>query len=323
MALAAQAPAKIVNSEGQFHRPCPVCERDEPQPFWSKHDLQIVRCANCSMLYVADVAPEFASGQHYDRSEYHLWPDKLASDYSPVRFERELRIFREFCPIGEVLDVGCSTGAFLVQLQSQFPQEYSGTGLDIAGAPLNYAETRGIRVIREPFLEHDFAGERFDAVTFWAVMEHLPDPRAFLGGTAKILKPGGYCFILVPNMRSLAARLLGPRYRYVLPDHLNYFTAKTLLRFVQIEKRFEVRALRSTHFNPLVILQDLKNRGNPVDATARARLLKKTTAMKQSRLLLGARLLYRACEAVLGHLYLADNLVIVLGVRPTVSADCR
>jgi len=264
------------------------------------------------MLYVADIGPEFASGEHYDSSEYHLWPEKLASDYSPVRFTRELRIFRQFCSSGDVLDVGCSTGAFLFQLNRLFPQAYSLTGLDVATAALDYVAKQGISVIRDPFLDHDFGDRRFDAITFWAVMEHLPAPKTFLRRAADLLKPGGHCFILVPNMRSLAVRLLGTRYRYIMPEHLNYFTTKTLLRFVETEARLQVRILRSSHFNPFVILQDFKNRSGLVDPTARARLLTKTTAMKQSKWLFGARLLYRACESVLSQSYLADNLVIAL-----------
>src|SRR5689334_25051919 len=102
------------------------------------------------MIYVANLNDDFASGQHYAKSEYHLSPDKLNSDYSPVRFERELRLFRHLCPSGEVLDVGCSTGAFLFQLRSRFAEAYSVTGIDVATAPLDYAEKQGISVIGEP-----------------------------------------------------------------------------------------------------------------------------------------------------------------------------
>jgi len=307
-----QAAVEFVNSEPQFHRSCPVCEHDESEAFWSKGELKVNRCAHCFMLYVADLSGEFASGKHYEKADFHLSPDKLNSDYSPVRFERELRIFRSFCASGKVLDVGCSTGGFLFQLQSRFPEGYAVIGVDIATAPLGHAEKQGISVIREPFLKHDFGTERFDAITFWAVMEHLPNPKKFLSRAADVLRSGGHCFILVPNLRSLAVRIVGKRYRYIMPEHLNYFSPETLLRFVQTEPRFRVAALQSTHFNPLVILQDLKNRGEGVDDAARARLLKKTTAMKESGWLLGAKIVYRACEQVLGHFTLADNLLIVL-----------
>jgi len=264
------------------------------------------------MLYADPVPLEFSSGHFYDESAYHLSANKLTSDYSPVRFERELTIFRRFCDGGSVLDVGCSTGAFLNQLQMQFPGSYAPAGTDVAGAPLDYTAGRGIRVIREGFVEHDFGAERFDAITFWAVMEHLAVPARFLKKAADLLKAGGHCFILVPNMRSLAVRLLGARYRYIMPEHLNYFTPETLTRFAATESRFAIQSLQSTHFNPLVIWQDWKSKGRMPDETERARLLKKTTALKESNRLKLIKTVYRACENCLARLRLADNLVLVL-----------
>jgi len=99
------------------------------------------------MIYADPIQEQFVSGQFYESSTYALSPDKLESDYSPVRFERELRIFRKFCPSGAVLDVGCSTGAFLYQLQRAFPNAYSGIGMDVAGSSVNYASTRGIAIV--------------------------------------------------------------------------------------------------------------------------------------------------------------------------------
>src|ERR1035438_5896931 len=65
--------------------------------------------------------------------------------------------------------------------------------------------------------------KQFDAVTLWAVVEHLLEPKQFLAKAWSVLKPDGLCFVLVQNMKSLAARALGARYRYLYPQHLNYF----------------------------------------------------------------------------------------------------
>src|SRR5207302_11164217 len=100
------------------------------------------------------------------------------------------------------------------------------------------------------------AERRFDAITLWAVMEHLAVPGKFLSKAAQLLEPGGHCFILVPNMRSLAVRLLGPKYRYIMEEHLNYFTPATLQAFAAREPGFEIVGSVSTHFNPAVIWQD-------------------------------------------------------------------
>ena len=136
------------------------------------------------------------------------------------------------------------------------------------------------------------------------------EPRAFLAKAGSILKPGGLCFVLVPNMQSLAVRVLGARCRYIYPQHLNYFTPQTLSRLV--EARFSVVECRSTHFNPIVIWQDWRRAGREVPNTERAALLKRTTAYKQNRLLRPVKDLYRLVENVLGSACLGDNLAIVL-----------
>lgn len=261
------------------------------------------------MIFANPVPLEFSTGDFYDHSgEYYLSPEKLAGDYSPVRFEREIRLFRRYCQKGRVLDVGCSTGAFLFQLQNRFSGQYGVLGTDVAGPALDYAESKGIPVRRGNFLEEKFEND-FNAVTFWAVVEHLVHPRPFLEKADTVLKPGGFCFVLAPNFRSLATRLLGARYRYILPQHVNYFTVETLAALCSRE--FEVIEVRTTHFNPMVIWQDLKAPNERSDQE-RARLLGRTNSLKQSRALAPVRAIYRATESVLAQFMLADNLAFVL-----------
>src|SRR5262249_10862970 len=111
-------------------------------------------------------------------------------------------------------------------------------------------------------------------------------------------------------MKSLAARLLGWRYRYIYSQHLNYFTTETLTRLV--EPQFAVLELRPMHFNPVVIWQDWRGRGKEVSNQQRADLLKRTTAYKENPFLWPVRALYRLAERTLGTFCLADNLAMVL-----------
>lgn len=296
-------------------RACPVCGRHEAEAHLQKGELRLVRCRQCAMIYTDPVPAEFASGQYYDAAgaDYYLSPAKLESDYAPVRFERELRIFRRHCAAGAVLDVGCSSGAFLFQLNQRFPGYYQVLGTDVSGPPLDYAERRGVPVVRGNFLEQDFGERKFDAVTFWAVLEHLLEPGQFLAKADSVLNPGGLCFVLVPNLKSLAARLLGARYRYVYPQHLNYFTKATLRRLV--EPHFSLVEVRSTHFNPIVVWQDWRSGGREIPNRERAQLLQRTTSYKQNPLLRPVRALYALTEKALAALNLADNLALVLRRR--------
>lgn len=284
-------------------------------PHWQKGDLRVVRCHACGLVYANPVPAAMASGEFYDvaGNDYYLSPAKLESDYADVRFERELRLFRQFCPRGAVLDVGCSSGAFLFQLNTRWPGDYDVLGTDVSGAPLDYAESRGVPVARGDFLELDFGGRTFDAVTFWAVIEHLAEPRQFLDRAVEVLKPGGHCFVLVPNLRSLAVRLLGARYRYVYPQHLNYFTKQTLAGLCA--PQFEIVATRFTHFNPVVIWQDWRGGGREVSNRERAELLQRTTAYKQKVWMKPAKSCYSLAEKTLATFGLADNLALVLKKR--------
>src|SRR5262249_27058466 len=104
-------------------RDCPVCGDRRGEAWLRKGELNLVRCHACSMVYANPVPTGFASGQFYADTgvDYYLSPAKLEGDYAAVRFDRELRLFRKYCPQGAVLDVGCSSGAFLYQLNRRFP----------------------------------------------------------------------------------------------------------------------------------------------------------------------------------------------------------
>ena len=116
-----------------------------------------------------------------------------------------------------------------------------------------------------------------------------------------------------PNLKSLAIRLIGSRYRYVMAEHVNYFSAATLSRLIARVPDMEIVALRSTHFNPVVLWQDWRGRGWRVSDTERVALLKRTTAWKQRGGPL--RWCYQAAEQALGAMGLADNLAAVMRRR--------
>lgn len=280
----------------------------------SKLEVRLVRCRACGMVYANPVAAELATGSFYDEKgeSFYLSADKLEADYASVRFERELKIFRRFCKSGQVLDVGCSTGAFLFQLKERFAGDYAVTGTDVTSAAVCYAESRGISVVRESFLDLDEGKEAYDAITFWAVIEHLVEPRAFLEKAARMLRPGGHCFVLVPNLASLAVRVAGAKYRYIMPDHVNYFTPRTLVDFARRIPEMKVCFLTATHFNPVVILKDWRGGMERVPDAERAQLLKRTTAWKQNPLLKPLRWAYAGAEMILARAHLADNLCVVM-----------
>ena len=146
----------------QIFRNCPVCGSHESEPYLEKHGLKIVRCAQCSMLFANPVSAEFATGHYYDSTgaEYYLSPEKLQSDYASVRFQRELKLFRRHCQSGAVLDVGCSSGAFLYQLNIASPARMKLSELMSAARRSITPNQKAFPVLRGDFLAHDLRAKR-------------------------------------------------------------------------------------------------------------------------------------------------------------------
>jgi hypothetical protein len=147
----------------------------------------------------------------------------------------------------------------------------------------------------------------------------LFEPKRFLQKAASILKPGGIGFVLVPNMKSLAVRAIGKRYRYIYPQHLNYFTATTLRELV--ENLFEGVEVRFTHFNPIVIWQDWRRSGAEIPNEERGQLLKRTTAYKENPAMKPVKTFYQLTERGLAIFRLTDNVAAVLRKPASHSRD--
>lgn len=183
-------------------RCCPVCQAPDREAVGTKGDLVLLKCAACRMTYLDPSVSRLADDRYYDASgsSFYLNAGKLQSDYSPVRFERELRTFRRHVTSGRVLDVGCSTGGFLHQLGSRFPGAYETWGTDVSTEPINYAAAQGINVWRGDFLRLQPADLGcFRAITFWAVLEHLLEPQAFLEQAARCSTPTGSALSSCPT----------------------------------------------------------------------------------------------------------------------------
>ena len=73
-----------------------------------------------------------------------------------------------------------------------------------------------------------FQPEFFDAITMYQVLDHLPDPLGSLRLAHRLLRPGGVAAMLLVNIESFCARVFGAGYRLLAPNHLYYFSPRTI-----------------------------------------------------------------------------------------------
>jgi SAM-dependent methyltransferase len=97
---------------------------------------------------------------------------------------------------GAGLEVGSYVGAFLAAARAQ---GWNFEGLDVNAAVNAYARSKGF-VVHEGDLESfTSTGRTFDAIAIWNTFDQLPDPRATLRASRRLLREGGILAVRVPN----------------------------------------------------------------------------------------------------------------------------
>lgn len=116
-----------------------------------------------------------------------------------------------------VLEVGCGRGVVLKQLASRGAQ---CVGLE-PGAQIVGAKDAGVQLINDFFPSPQIAGEKFDAITSYNVIEHIEELEPFLEGVKECLADGGDFIFCVPNCGPYIA---AGDISILLHEHYNYFT---------------------------------------------------------------------------------------------------
>jgi len=127
---------------------------------------------------------------------------------------------------GNLLDIGCGSGEFLLRMQSL---GWKVAGVEPDRAAAKYAQSRGLEVVHGDIsdVSQDAA---FDVITMNHVIEHVADPVILLRQCAKRLRgPHSRLVITTPNMRSLGHRWFRQYWRGLeVPRHLTLFSSKAL-----------------------------------------------------------------------------------------------
>jgi SAM-dependent methyltransferase len=172
----------------------------------------IVRCNSCGLGYL--------NPRPTRREIKRYYPGCYFSDRAEARQRYERQATLIDAPVGSLLDIGTASGEFLAVMRDR--------GWDVAGIEpsANAPNPHGLPIARARFPEESpFSDARFQAITAWAVFEHLHDPgRAFLE-CGRLLTPGGRLYVQVPNLDGFFGRGV---YFEDVPRHLYFFTESSL-----------------------------------------------------------------------------------------------
>ena len=191
---------------------------------WSRHPAQpgyrlglsfeVLHCTECNTSFVSPMTvdasiydviychPDQIPG--YDR--YANYARMVSESDNPLDYLAQsedvywsiLSCVKQVGPGARILDVGSGMGYLTYALNKG---GYQATGMDVSKVAVDSATERYGPHYQEADLAEwsvSHAGA-FDLVLMAEIIEHVPDPVAFLGMAAKLLRPGGRLVITTPN----------------------------------------------------------------------------------------------------------------------------
>ena len=228
--------------------PCPLCGGNRHSELFVKRGFPIVRCEQCRLVFAnPQVDESLVLDEYRGGGSSELWVDVLTSErqleLDRVKFNEILDELESFRNGGRLLDVGTSIGLFL---HLAVKRGWRGIGTEFGERALAYARDElGLDVSPKRVDELALERESLDVVTLLSVLEHVNEPRAMLAELAQLLRPGGALYVIVPNVDSLACRVLHERAAtFDGRNHLIYFSPQTLRDLMEREG-YEVVTMRT------------------------------------------------------------------------------
>ncbi len=235
---------------------CPICGGTAFRPFLqcidhtvSHETFSLQECVQCHLV-ITSPRP-----QNSDLPKYYQSPNYIShSTTSNTLLDRAYRIARGLNlrwklniirkhaddQARQLLDFGCGTGQFLL---AAIKRGYIAAGVEPTTTAREFAQQlTGINIM--PSLPN--TANRYDIITLWHVLEHVPDLNSQLDGLASALAQNGTMFIAVPNHRSADANQYKSLWAgYDVPRHLWHFSKPTM------EDLLRKHSLKLMHIVPM------------------------------------------------------------------------
>ncbi|MFH1479379.1 MAG: class I SAM-dependent methyltransferase [Candidatus Omnitrophota bacterium] len=224
-------------------RNCPLCDsNDYLEIYKERGPLGIVKCNNCSFIYVNPMVKDPGKNYWGDEEKYFkeakLVFEGTGRHHRDPNYLEDLKIIESIKPEGNFLDIGTNIGFFLRNTRGK---DWNVFGVEPSPALSDMARKYFNLNIKTCYLsEAGFEEDYFDIVTMTDVFEHIVEPKKILEDIGKVLKKNGILFIKVPNGKYNLLKLWLAKVTRKLKDHdifdsyehVSHFTQETLQKML-------------------------------------------------------------------------------------------
>ncbi len=206
---------------------CILCNSDDIEDKLYKDGLFISQCRKCSFSFQN---PRFKSeylSELYGK-EYSLngaYASEAQNKLDEIKYKYAIQELNKYSDsIESVLDIGAGNLHFLnVCKKNNIKTLY---GIE-PGSTLKNIDNE-YNIITDFSDEVPLSINNLSVISLWDTLEHIHDFKKVIKSSYKALEDDGLILIMVPNLNSLASRLIREKSPSFCIYHLNYFTEKSL-----------------------------------------------------------------------------------------------
>ena len=213
---------------------CSICGNSEVLFQFTKNNFDIFRCNQCAVIFT-HIPDSFNLESIYDQSYFQGGQEDGYGNYLGTEevlrkeFKKSVKTLRKLTDHQDnlrLLELGSAYGFFLDEAQSYF----QCTGIEVSEEAAKFSQDRGHEVIHG-VLDANTASHlgKFDIVTMFDVIEHLPDPVQTLNYINEILNPNGLIMVTTGDVDSILSKIMRQKWRLMAPpQHTFFFSKRTL-----------------------------------------------------------------------------------------------
>ncbi len=266
------------------HRVCPILERETKTKVldYAPEPWVLRECLETGLVYLenppdyAELAENFAWEVTYQQEAERRAQAEPISYALRNRFKKFRSRYLSRDKIGgltvsalvnstaqdlTLLELGCSMGYNLTRVMSCLPDDVARRctpiGIEISKKLATTCDRNLKPFGGTCFFDNALSGlarlpeNSVDAIILCSYLEHEANPLPTLRRCLERLRPGGSVTIKVPNFDCLSRYLRGRRWcGFRWPDHVNYFTPKTL-QALALQAGFQISRMAWIDQNPL------------------------------------------------------------------------
>lgn len=241
---------------------CNLCNSNEYKLFKEIDGYQLVKCKQCGFVYLNPRPTQQETNEEYS-AEYHIERLLGQEPKTEKEIEQEINknigraeeIVKQSGNKGKLLDIGCGAAFFIACLKKY---GWDVTGIDISEWASEFARKKlGLNVFTGNVGEVQLK-ERFDVITMYHNLEHLPDPLKTLKRVLELLSDDGILVVKGPNLSGFDRIWHGSNWRgYSDKSHLYYFIPKTYQTMLE-KAGFSVQKIIFQYWGPVAHLMEIR-----------------------------------------------------------------